>query len=184
MKLCKSKKGIGTSVIVDVFMLLAYFIIFVLVIFIISRVDSRTEVRNEALTIDYNLELINGLRTPITLEGPRTITFADYLAEYADRPLCDENGRAVIDKDFDSVMMQMEPYFNHLKSKGACISIVFGSDVHPKYYIDLNTYCEATDYVASYIENKYPCKDKVFRGSIKYPSRDKHVITVLINSEQ
>jgi hypothetical protein len=188
MKLFKSKKGLGTSVIADVFALLAYFIFFIIVVLLIaySGEKSKADVRAEALKVDYNLELLNGLRTPMTLGDGTNMTFAEYLSKYADTPLCNPDGTAntaEYKNFYDTVMPQMKPYFEHLKSKGACIIVNFGSDNPPPFAQGVKGQCGQTEYVSQYIRDQYLCKDKPFKGNVQFPTRQKRIVIVEIDSE-
>lgn len=188
MRLLKSKKGIGESIITDVLSLLAYFLVFFIVIFLITTTDakSKADVKVEEMKVDLNLEILNGLRTVVTLEDGTNVTFAEFIAEYADTPLCNPDGTAntIHYKNFyDQVMVQMKPYFESLKRRGACITISFGSDIPPKFAEGILGQCDQSDYVASYIKDQHLCTGKPFKGNIVFPTKQKRIVTVEINSE-
>ncbi len=154
MKISKSKKGIGTSVITDVFALLAYFVFFIIVIILIvsTNTKSKAEVDVQSLKADYSLELLNVLRAPVTLEDGRTLMFAEYLGKVADEDECIskvEAGRyPVAEKPefFDSVMEEIRPYIQKLDSEGACLSV---------FYPSLQSlHCSKTPYVVGFIKKK------------------------------
>jgi hypothetical protein len=189
MKLIKSKKGDMTSVISDVFALLAYFIFFIIIIILITNTgtQARTEVEVQKIRIDYNVALLNGLKTPIELgfpEGNRTITFADYLSETADAPECDPNKGITITKTildnyeivFDNVTQQMNPYFGQLLKMESCMTIKILNASKCDIY-------DATIYQIGLKEDCYETRgQKKTVAEIKFPTRDRKIVEVALRT--
>ena len=134
MRLLKSKKGIGESIISDVLSLLAYFLVFIIVIFLITATDtkSKADVKVEEIKVDYNLQLINALRTPVNLTDGRNTTFAEFMADAVDRADCsDKSYPDDITKqekeDFEAVLKQMEPFFKIVETEKACFAVRYSN---------------------------------------------------------
>ena len=196
---CLHKKGTWTSVITDVFAVFAYFIIFIIVIFFISDSDlrSKTTVSTEELKVDLNTELLDGLRTQVTFQVPGTagpedvtMTFAEYLAQFADcnpdekPPLATADWVNSQEAFLDSVLSQMEPFFNYLKASNKCFVVEY-PDVSQCSWLK-----SLTDSVSSKVEEKSGgCPGAVSglagaslqqQAAVKFPSRQKNIITALL----
>ncbi|MEM4336429.1 MAG: hypothetical protein QXG86_00295 [Candidatus Woesearchaeota archaeon] len=78
-KIIKNKKGIATSLIIDVWAVIAYFLVF-LVIYIALTVSTRIDyaMYYELLKEEKTMELLNILKTPVDEQK----TIADYLIDY------------------------------------------------------------------------------------------------------
>src|SRR3990172_7337602 len=84
MKLLKNKKAIATSLIVDFWALVAYFLIFIIVyvsVIMSSRLEA--DICIEQIKEDKTMELLNVLKTQIDVNNEK-ITVAEYAARYAD----------------------------------------------------------------------------------------------------
>jgi hypothetical protein len=126
MRIFKTKKGVGTSTISDIFAIIAFFIFLIVIIFLVSSDanKSRASVTIEEAKTDHSLTLLNSLRTPINTTDGRNITFGEYLAEVADSLNCDEYSKMSSDQqtdlfakdteEMDNVMKQMGDFFTKL----------------------------------------------------------------------
>lgn len=186
MKLSESKKGSVESVITDVFALLAYFVFFIIAVYLVSSSgnQSNAQVDSEAVKVDFSMELLNGLRTPVTTTEngiEKNMTFADYLADYADNILCEtinyaQCDQTCIQRNAEAAVQQLEPFFNHLLAEGnACVTVNFSSDCNYPNQI-----------LPNIVEQKNKCNREIKeqRGEIVFPTKKKGVVTVKIWSDR
>ena len=194
------KKGTWTSVITDVFAVFAYFIIFIIVLFFISDSDLRSKktVSTEELKVDLNMELLDGLRTPIDSEVPDargfpihvTMSFAEYIAQFADCNPEDKPSIATADwvqsqeHDLEYVLGQMEPFFSYLKGSSTCFRLESPNAGQCSWLKPL------TDSISRKVEEKSGgCPNfaaglagasSMQQASVKFPSRQKNIITAML----
>lgn len=82
MRIIKHKKAIGTSLIVDFWSLVIFLVVFLIVyIAIIAGGNVEYGVCVEKIKEDRTMEMLNVLRTPISVEG-KTMEISEYLAMY------------------------------------------------------------------------------------------------------
>jgi len=160
-------------VMVDVLMIVAYLLIFIVAVFLITQIDSsKAEVKNEALKVDYNLELLNGLRTPLSLSEGSAITFAEFFSKVVDDFNCglnskDEALRTSEHVEYQNIMKQMTAFSKKLEEDNVCFAIEYaGID-------DCQTLKMDFDYYLGFIPK---CAGTENLASVQYPTQKKYMV--------
>jgi len=184
----KSKKGIGTSVAVDVLMIVAYLVFFIGIVFAVStKTPGMTTVSAEQAAIGHQLELVSALKTPLEIKdsaGTRETTFAYFLADVLDAcppplsPQTDPTFQAFyaqqksemqqrINEDYSQFSNQMKLFFDEFEKEGACIGIESSEKCDLLDGIASKIDCPTTAFMASMIPE----------GKITIPTREGNTIT-------
>lgn len=119
MKITKHKKAIATSLVVDFWSIILYFLVFLIVYAVILFMTRAPyDVKVEQLKESKTMELLNILRTPIDA-GSGTMTVAEYLAKYdSDNSLDSQTVKDAIKAALQKVNLYSKDNFN-------CISFDF-----------------------------------------------------------
>jgi len=159
-----NKKAIATSVIIDVWGLIVYFLIFLIVyISIIATSKLDYNVCVEQIKESSTMNLLNTLKTPIDFNS-KTITIAEYLSVYAaDNSISTDKIRDDIQKQIENSNIDLDFY---------CLSFVFDKrdEIALSKYSPVSS-CEKIDNGEKISEVKFPGKDSSMITASSYVNK-------------
>jgi len=192
MKIFTSKKGVGTSVAVDILALLAYFIFFIVVLIVISLpmgLQSKAQFNTASLETDFEMQLLNFLRTSIMLENKEIVTVAEHIANFVDA--CNGTDPDSIN-DFETTFVYNSQFgrtYGIFKYELDKSNEPLPGEVYPRFMASfvfetdagLAQECKDLDLIRSWgilLPENAQVKENL--AEVKYPTKQKNIVTAKI----